>query len=285
MMPIITLTTDFGADGPYVAAMKGVLLSLAPGCPLVDVSHAIPPQRIGEGAFVLASIVEAFPAGTIHVAVIDPGVGTDRALVAIALDGQYFLAPDNGLLDEMARLLGKTPNAIHQLANPEFQRAEVSSTFHGRDLLAPAAAYLATHPGRLSELGPAQSQLRPRSDAESSFPREQEPGRLVGRVLYRDRFGNLITNLRARHWNDPTGSLPATWRLEIGGTILPALSRTYGDHPPGSLIALLGSSGWLEIAAVNGSAADRLGADVGTIVHLVTELDPAADPQDERSVG
>lgn len=276
-MPIITLTTDFGADGPYVAAMKGVILGLAPGCQIVDVSHAISPQAIGEGAFVLASVVESFPAGTIHVAVIDPGVGTDRALVAVELDEQWFLAPDNGLLAGMSQLLGKAPTTIHELTNPEIRRSRISSTFHGRDLLAPAAAYLANHPGGVAGLGPARTQLQPLAGANWSLSAEQE-GRLVGQVLYRDRFGNLITNLRASHWNCEPGAAAYPCRLEIEGVAITTLSRTYGEHPPGSLLALTGSSGWLEVAVVNGSAADRLRADVGTIVHLIVEGGPTTPP-------
>src|SRR5688572_6736094 len=137
---ILTLTTDFGSEGPYVAALKGVILGLAPGTQLVDVSHAISPQNILEGAFVLAALVDAFPAGTVHLAVVDPGVGTDRRLIAASVADQWFVLPDNGLLSGVLR--NRAPTEIHEITNPEIRRATVSPTFHGRDILAPAAAHL-----------------------------------------------------------------------------------------------------------------------------------------------
>src|SRR5512135_2915283 len=137
---ILTLTTDFGPDGPYVAAVKGVVLGLAPGTQLVDVSHTIAPQNILEGAFVLADIVEAFPPGTVHLVVVDPGVGTDRRLIAVSVAGQWFVLPDNGLITGVTR--NREPAGIWEITNPAILRQKVSATFHGRDILAPAAAHL-----------------------------------------------------------------------------------------------------------------------------------------------
>ena len=135
---IVTLTTDFGLGGPYVAALKGVLLDLAPGSQLVDVCHTISPQNILEGGFVLAGIIDVFPPGTVHLAVIDPGVGTERRLIAVELAKQWFVLPDNGLITGVAR--GRTPTAIWEITNPAVRRSIVSATFHGRDILAPASA-------------------------------------------------------------------------------------------------------------------------------------------------
>ncbi len=153
MPAIITLTTDFGIHGPYVAAVKGVLLEQAPGVQIVDVCHTISPQNILEGGFVLANIVDAFPAGTVHLAVVDPGVGTDRRLMAVSVAGQWFVLPDNGLITGVTRT--RPPDEIREITNPAIRREVVSATFHGRDILAPAAAHLAL--GRSpEELGPTR---------------------------------------------------------------------------------------------------------------------------------
>src|SRR3954451_22196254 len=128
---ILTLTTDFGHAGPYVAAIKGVVLGLAPGTQIVDVSHTIAPQNILEGSFVLAGVVDAFPEGTVHLVVVDPGVGSDRRLIAVALKGQWFVLPDNGLLSGVARV--QAPDGIWEIANPKIRRQKVAATFHGRD--------------------------------------------------------------------------------------------------------------------------------------------------------
>jgi S-adenosylmethionine hydrolase len=253
---ILTLTTDFGYDGPYVAAIKGVVLSLAPGTQLVDVSHAISPQNILEGAFVLAGVVDVFPRGTVHLAVIDPGVGTERRLVAVATAGQWFVAPDNGLLGGV--LHGRKADEIREISNPEIRRREVSNTFHGRDILAPAASHL-LRGGSPEELGP----LRDRVITLANFePRKDEWG-LVGEVIFRDAFGNLITNVPDHRL---ASAPPHMWTIEVAGQKIEGLSRTYGEQPPGTLIALTGSTGWIEVAAVNGDAARRLTAGPGTTV-------------------
>jgi S-adenosylmethionine hydrolase len=255
---ILTLTTDFGTDGPYVAAVKGVVLGLAPGTQLVDVSHTISPQNILEGAFVLAGIVEVFPPGTVHLAVVDPGVGTDRRLIAVALAEQWFVLPDNGLITGVAR--GRTPAGIWELTNPALSRPTIAPTFHGRDILAPAAAYL-LRGGDPSELGPVRTRFRTLRDFE---PTATEQG-AVGEVIFRDTFGNLVTNLSAAR----LAAFPHdAWTLEIAGNRIEGLVRTYGDRPPGALVALVGSSGWIEIAVVNGDAAAQLMVGPGTTVWL-----------------
>jgi hypothetical protein len=255
---ILTLTTDFGHDGPYVAAMKGVVLGLAPGTQLVDVAHTIAPQNILEGAFVLADIVDAFPEGTVHLAVVDPGVGTDRRLIAVSLSGQWFVLPDNGLISGAAR--NRTASEVREISNPSVRRPRVSNTFHGRDILAPAAAHLL--------LGKDPAALGPARDGFTTLrnfrPQEDEHG-FVGEVIFRDAFGNLITNIDAER----LGDTPADgWAVELAGQRVEGLGRTYGERPTGTLVALIGSTGWVEVAVVNGDAARQLSAGPGATVRV-----------------
>ena len=255
---ILTLTTDFGTDGPYVAALKGVVLGLAPGTQLVDVCHTVSPQNILEGAFVLGAIVDAFPAGTVHLAVVDPGVGTDRRLVAASVADQWFVLPDNGLLSGV--LHNRAPAGIWEITNPAIRRAAVSPTFHGRDILAPAAAHL-LRGGDPAELGPS----RARSITLRNFEPTQHESEIVGEVIFRDAFGNLITNIAAeRLASDPH----EVWSVEVAGARIEGIGVVYGERPTGTLMALIGSSGWLEIAVVNGDAARQLTAGPGTTVWM-----------------
>jgi S-adenosylmethionine hydrolase len=255
---ILTLTTDFGISGSYVAAMKGVLLGLAPGTQLIDVCHTISPQNVLEGAFVLAGIVDSFPAGTVHLVVIDPGVGTDRKLVAVRAAEQWFVLPDNGLITGVAR--SYPIQECWEISNPSIRRPLVSATFHGRDILSPAAAHLLL--GRdPSELGPSLEKyitLR-------NFDPTPDGSGFVGEVIFRDTFGNLITNVNAKHLAETD---PGEWVVEIAGERIDGLSHTYGEKPMGTLIALLGSSGWLEVAVGNGDAGRQLTAGHGTTVWL-----------------
>src|SRR5262249_36209540 len=189
---ILTLTTDFGLGGPYVAALKGVLLDLAPGAQLIDVCHTISPQNILEGGFVLAGIVDVFPKGTVHLVVVDPGVGTERRLIAVSISDQWFVLPDNGLITGVAR--GRRHAGIWELTNPALQRSVVSATFHGRDILAPAAAHL-IRGGDAAELGPPRTGF---INLRNFDPTADGQG-FVGEVIFRDAFGNLITNVSAAH--------------------------------------------------------------------------------------
>lgn len=259
---ILTLTTDFGSDGPYVAAVKGVVLGLAPGTQLIDVSHSVSPQNILEGAFMLADIVDVFPRGTVHLAVIDPGVGTERRLMAIAFARQWFVLPDNGLITGVARK--HEPESIWELTNPDIRLPQVSATFHGRDILAPAAAHLVL--GRNpSELGPPMSSF---VRIRNFSPVEDKDG-VSGEVIFRDSFGNLITNLHSSGLN----LIPSDdWCIEIAGARIEGIRRTYGECAPGTLVALIGSTGWLEVAAVNGDAGRQLTAGPGTTVWLRKRL-------------
>jgi S-adenosylmethionine hydrolase len=255
---IVTLTTDFGLIGPYVAAMKGILLQKVPGAQLVDVCHTISPQNVLEGAFVLASIVDAFPPGTVHLAVVDPGVGTDRRLIAVALAGQWFVLPDNGLITGVAR--GRQPAGIWEITNRAIFRPTIAPTFHGRDILAPAAAHL-LRGGDPAKLGP----VRTRFITLRNFEPAVNGKSLIGEVLFHDTFGNLITNVAASQLGDTPAS---DWIIEVAGSRIEGLVHTYGECPTGTLIALVGSSGWVEIAVVNGDAAGRLAVGSGATVWL-----------------
>lgn len=253
---ILTLTTDFGLDGHYVAAMKGVVLGRVPDVQFVDVTHSVGPQNVLEGAFVLSNIVDTFPEGTVHLAVVDPGVGTARRLVAARLAGQWFVAPDNGLLTYVARKCAT--EEVFEIENPEFVRPNASNTFHGRDILAPAAAHLLDE-GRADELGPKRHGVTTLPAVE---PRRDDRG-VLGEVIFRDRFGNLITNVPAPMLEDAPAE---AWEVEVAGSRIEGLSLSYGHHPPGTLVSLVGSSGWLEVSLVNGDASRHLDAGPGATV-------------------
>jgi S-adenosylmethionine hydrolase len=255
---IVTLTTDFGMIGPYVAAMKGILLGMAPGTQLVDVCHTISPQNILEGAFVLSALVESFPPETVHLAVVDPGVGTDRRLIAVALGDQWFVLPDNGLITGAAR--GRTPAGIWEITNPELARPTVAPTFHGRDILAPAAAHL-LRGGDPAALGP----VRTKFVTLRNFEAAAHQSGFVGEVIFRDGFGNVMTNIAGSRLADAPAS---AWTIEIAGSRIDGLIRTYGERPSGTLVALIGSAGWVEIAVVDGDASERLAIGPGATVWL-----------------
>lgn len=258
-MPLIALTTDFGTSSPYVAAMKGVILSLNPQAQIVDVTHAVPHQDVRQGAWVLAEICPWFPAGTIHVVVVDPGVGTSRRLVYAEIGTQRYLSPDNGLLSRLA--LQAQPARIITLAEPSFWMPRVSATFHGRDILAPVAARLSL--GLDPELlGPRQHQL-----IDFAWPEVIIlPGKIKGSVRSIDSFGNLVTDITA----DMLAPAPTDERTRVLCDEHETLGifRTYEEQPPMTLVALVGSSGHLELAIVGDSASMMLGVTVGTPVEV-----------------
>ncbi len=257
MAAIVTVTTDFGRRDPYVAQLKGVLLAGCKGVRIHDLTHEIAPQDVVEGALFLAAAVPAFPPGTVHLAVVDPGVGTDRQAIAASLGGQRVVCPDNGLLTLLARRTAIEDVRSIELAS--LRREPVSATFHGRDLFAPAAAFLACG-GALGELGPridAPIELllaRPRSEGD----------RLLGEVVHVDRFGNAITNL-GRSDVEAAVAASGSVRVEAGGRRL-SLVRTYGDVAEGEPLALIGSADLLELAVRNGSAASAIGLEHGSEV-------------------
>jgi S-adenosylmethionine hydrolase len=257
--PIITLTTDFGEGSPYVAQIKGVILSLNREAALIDITHAIPPQDIKQGARVLDDVTDRFPAGTIHVAVVDPGVGTGRRIIAARIDQHLYVAPDNGLLSLVAHR--SPPQQCVEVTNRKYWLAEISNTFHGRDIMAPVAAALSLGVD-LAEIGPPAREL-----SKLTWPEVEINEKLIkGTVVSFDSFGNLITDITARML--ATVQDRSQLKIECGRHIVYGLVQTYGDVPGSSLVALVGSSGFLELAVVNGSAAQSLGVSVGEEVRV-----------------
>ena len=254
-MAIVTFTTDFGFSDGYVGAMKGVVLSLAPGATLVDITHGIAAQDVIGGAMALAQAAPLFPRGTIHVAVVDPGVGGARADVVVEAEGSLFIGPDNGVLS----LAAAAPRRIHLIESPGFRREPVSPTFHGRDVFAPTAGRLAAGEPA-SAAGPALAEL-----VELEAPLVRRVGdRVEGAVTHVDAFGNLLTSLSADLV--PVGALVEVVGRQ--GTFHPSLGKTFADVAPGALVAYIGSSGLLEIGLRDGSAATLIGAGRGSPVRL-----------------
>ena len=252
--PLITLTTDFGEGSPYVAQMKGVILSINPAARIVDISHAVPPQDIRRGAQVLAEATPLFPPGTLHVAVVDPGVGSVRELLYAEFGDQRYLAPDNGLLSGLA--LRANPSTIIAIENRQHWRPDVSATFHGRDILAPVAAHLSLGLAPVA-LGSPRTEFRKLQWPEARIVANQ----IEGEVVSIDSFGNLITNITAEMLERVPDPNSATIRCDEHETI--GIFRTYADQPPMTLIALVGSSGQLELAIVDDSAKLMLGCREG----------------------
>jgi S-adenosyl-L-methionine hydrolase (adenosine-forming) len=251
---IITLTTDFGPSSPYVACMKGVILTYNPRAVLVDVTHGIRPFDIRAGALALAEAMPWFPPGTIHVAVVDPGVGSDRRLVYARFGEQHYLAPDNGLLSRLAQ--ASEPHMIVAVEDPTLWLEPISSTFHGRDILAPVAASLSLglDPARL---GRSQSSL-----VGLTWPEVVAlPGKIEGAVESIDDFGNLVTNITAAQLVDCPRDERTRVACDEHETF--GIFQTYSDQPSLTLVALIGSHGRLELAIVEESAAAMLGVRVG----------------------
>lgn len=279
---IITLLTDFGEPQAYVGAMKGAILRINPQATIVDISHTVEPQNVAQGAFLLNVAYSSFPDGTIHVAVVDPGVGTERKILLVTTLNAFFLVPDNGLLsyvldEEKAfqddngnpsgearlshiantlreRALGPGVSAV-ALSNPSYFRHPVSKTFHGRDIFAPAAAHLS--------LGVPPEEM---GDQVSSILAFEVPHpiiqdrEIIGHIIYQDSFGNLITDVTQAHLTSPD------LVIEVRGHTIYGLSPSYAEG--GQLLAVIGSSGKLEIAVRNGSAAKVLGAGVRDLVKI-----------------
>ncbi len=254
-MTVITLTTDFGLSDGYVGIMKGVILGIAADVQLVDLSHDIAPQDVRQGSFVLSNAVPYFPAGTVHLAVVDPGVGGDRRPLLVTTPQASFVGPDNGLF---TFALAQPEAQAWVLDQPRYWLPAISRTFHGRDIFAPVAAHLARGVPP-HELG------SPIADAvrlEPLLPQRQGNRHIVGHVIHVDRFGNLITNVPGAWLAD------GDWACEIAGRRIGHLSDTYAAVHSGALLALIGSSGMLEVAVRNGSAARLLGVGTGQAIHL-----------------
>jgi S-adenosylmethionine hydrolase len=235
--------------------MKGVVLSIAPDVQVVDITHGVPPQDVESGAVALSHAAPFFPPGTIHVAVVDPGVGAARADLLVEAGGSFFIGPDNGVLSMAAR----PPRRIFAIESADFRRQQVSPTFYGRDVFAPAAGRLAAG-ARPEDAGPARDSMV----EIVAPPVHRRSGVIEGEVIHVDSFGNLITSITA-------AALPedATVEVEAGdGVFHPAFGRTFSDVEPGALVAYVGSGGQLEIARRDGSAAVRIRAERGTVVRV-----------------
>jgi hypothetical protein len=260
-MPIVTLTTDFGHQDHYVGAMKGVILGLAPKATLVDITHDVRAYDIVHGAFVLRQIWPYYPAGTIHVAVVDPGVGTDRRILVGRYSGRIIIAPDNGLV-----------TLIHRDAELEDMRAAennrlwprmASSTFHGRDVMAPIAGHLARGT-KLEDVGPSTDHVDMLRLPVATLNRDQS---VTGEVLFVDGFGSLVTNISRRdialvHKRRPDAG------VVVGETSAGPIRQTYGDVAVGEPLALVGSSDVLEISVNQGRAVDHFQWSPGTAIHI-----------------
>jgi S-adenosyl-L-methionine hydrolase (adenosine-forming) len=244
---LVTLLTDFGLSDVYAGVMKGVIAQINPEITVVDLTHEIPAQDLAAARFCLMNAYPYFPSGTVHVAVVDPGVGSRRRGVAVAIAEGFIVGPDNGLFDG---ILSQSPaiSAI-ELTNPQYWRTpHPSRTFQGRDIFAPVGAYLAAGT-RFSDLGtpidPATLLQLPMSTYQPTATG------FVGTIQYCDRFGNLVTNIPA------SVIAGQSWSVEIGNQTIPSV-HTYSDGKPGALVSLVGSHGWIEIAANGGSAAFQL---------------------------
>ncbi|HLT67239.1 MAG TPA: SAM-dependent chlorinase/fluorinase [Microbacterium sp.] len=257
-MSRITILTDFGTADGYVAAMKGVIADIAPGAVIDDASHDIPPGDVEAAAFALSRYWRLYPAGTVHLVVVDPGVGSERRAIAARVDGRFFVAPDNGVL---TRVLDEAAaDRIVSIEDPAYTRGHISATFHGRDIFAPAAAHLARGTP-LDALGPAVA-----DPVRLPLPRpERTEGTIHAHVVAIDRFGNLITDVPGA-WLSPGA------RVVIEGRDIGPLRRTYADVGPGQPLALVGSTGMLEISVRDGSAATMFDAARGTPVIIQEDV-------------
>ncbi len=274
---IVTLMTDFGLTDPYVGVLKGVIWSIYPRARIVDLTHQISPQAILQGAFLLAEAYPYFPPGTVHLAVVDPGVGTERAAIALETPQALFVAPDNGLLSCVWEDLGATSAAasrLVELSEPRYWRFpegarhrrapcfQPSPTFHGRDIFAPVAAHLAAGL-------PLEALGRPKESLvllEGRRPLREEDGSIVGQIVHIDHFGNGCTNIGAELVEELAGR--GEVEVVCGACRLRGLVRTYAEGQPGRPLALIGSHGRLEIALREDSAAARLGLRIGTAVRV-----------------
>lgn len=255
---VITLTTDFGTSDYFAGAMKGVVVALAPAARLIDITHEIAPFNILEAALVISQAAPYFPKGTIHLVVVDPGVGSDRRALLAEAGGQFFVAPDNGVL---SMVFARGPHKVREISNAKLALKDVSRTFHGRDIFAPAAAHLArgVRPAQFGKV--IQDYVR----IDAMEPAETAPNAWRGTILKADRFGNLITNF---HVDEFFAIKTNPFVVRVGGAQIRRLALTFSDTEPGELAVVVGSSGYLEIVANQASAAGELGCGAGAPVEL-----------------
>jgi S-adenosylmethionine hydrolase len=255
---LITLTTDFGLSDPFVGVMKGVIAGIAPAARVIDISHDIAPFNITEAAFVIADAWSYFPKGTIHVVVVDPGVGSSRRPLLAESAGHLFVAPDNGVL---SMVFDAAAYRARVISNPKLMRRQISRTFHGRDVFAPAAAHLA------KGVKPAQfgKRIHDSIRIDPAYNQALGPNAWRGTILKTDRFGNLITSFAAE---DFAGVTSRPFEFRVGREKIHRLALNYAETTIGELFAIVGSSGYLEIAANQASAAALLGCGAGAAIEL-----------------
>ena len=257
--PVITLTTDFGISDHFAGTMKGVILGICPDAQIVDISHQVTPFEVAEGGFLIAQAYRYFPRGTVHVVVVDPGVGTSRRPILLEAAGQYFVAPDNGVLTMV--YLDQQKRKVRVIDNDRYFLKTVSHTFHGRDIFSPVAAHLAAgvRPARFGK--PVEDYMR------LSFEKPMRTARRgwTGAILKIDRFGNLITNFPAQDFPQIEKQ---PFELQVGLQAVRRLARNYAECNPGEVFAIAGSSGYLEVSSSQASAAKILGCGVGAPVEL-----------------
>jgi S-adenosylmethionine hydrolase len=255
-MAIITLLTDFGLRDHFVGALKGVLLKLNPELTLVDISHMIPPQDIYSGAFTLNQACFYFPAGTIHLAVVDPGVGSTRKALAVSAGGHFFVAPDNGLLTHILEL--QEDCIAYEITADHYFNKPVSTTFHGRDIFAPIAAWI-SRGIPLHQLGPVVP-----NPIKLQIPvlKRVRDSLIQGAILAVDHFGNLITNLKP-------SDVPHAFKMMAGQKEISSMRQTYAEGSPGELFIVPGSTGYLEITIKDGSAAAQLNLKTGFPIGVI----------------
>jgi len=257
--PVISLLTDFGALDHYAGAMKGVILGICPDAQLVDISHEVPVYAIMEAAFTLTQAWTCFPEGTVHLAVVDPGVGSARRPILVEGGGHYFVAPDNGLL---TMIYDAVP--VHQtreITAERYYRNPVSRTFHGRDIFAPVAAHLANGIAPVEFGKPIGDYVR----LDFARPARSGPRTWTGAVLKVDRFGNLITNFDSGSWLRLAAE---PFEMKVGTRLVSRMASNYTEMDPGDLFVIGGSSGYLEVSLNRGNAAEMVGAKSGDTVEL-----------------
>ncbi len=265
-MSVITLLTDFGTHDSYAGIMKGVILSTSPSSTIVDITHHIDPQDITQAAFILQSAFRYFPGGTVHTIIVDPGVGSGRTIIAAQINEHLFLAPDNGVLSLV--MDEERVEAIIRVNNSEYFLKPVSRTFHGRDIFAPIAGHLANGIA-LERLGPLVEK-KTICRLEIDQPSISDTGELSGTIIRIDHFGNLITNIDYHLLKEiiKAGS-PKTLDFRIGKKNVKGLSQTYNDKLPATPLALIGSTGHLEISVNCGNASQYFNAKKGDLITVI----------------
>lgn len=260
-MPIITLLTDYGLRDHYVGELKGVILTIAPKAQIVDITHDIEPFNVRQAAFVLQRVWSRYPAGTVHCAVVDPGVGSDRRIILGQYAERFVVAPDNGLVTWVHREY--ETEGMFVVEDRRYFLPQISTTFHGRDIMAPVAAHLATG-------------VKPRSFGRITdrlemlpIPARAEPteGGWAGNVIYVDRFGTMVTNIREEQLHTTRGE-QRLWDVLVNGTSIGPIRSAFGDVSTGSALAIVGGSGFLEVAVNQGSAAQRFASLVNVRVEV-----------------